>query len=89
MLFLFVLSMLILSPDHCENLFSSFITFLTDPKFVKIKVRSSANMLSLIVLLLMLLPFILFSNLILFAKTSMLSNKNVIVLEYCPLCTYM
>ncbi len=57
-LFAFVLSMLILSPEHCENLFSSFSAFSTDTKFNKIKVRSSANMLSLIVLLLMLMPFI-------------------------------
>ncbi len=68
--------MVILSPEHCENLFISFSAFLTDPKFVKIKVRSSANMLSLIVFLLMLMPFIYFSNLILFTKTLMARMKR-------------
>ncbi len=58
MFFAFVLSMLIFSPEHCVNLYSSFSTFSTYPKFIKIKVRSSANMLSLIFLLLMLMPFI-------------------------------
>ncbi len=68
--------MLILSSEHCEDLFSSFSVFSTNPKFVKIKVRSSSYMLSVIVLLLMMMPFIFVSNLILFTKTLMARMKR-------------
>ncbi len=60
MVFAFVLSMLIFRPENCVNLFNSFSAFLTDTTFININARSSANMLSLIVLLLMLMTFIFF-----------------------------
>ncbi len=60
--FALVMSILILSSEHWLNLLNSLRGFSIDNKTFRIKVRSSANMLSFIILLLILMPFMFSSD---------------------------
>ncbi len=62
--------MLILNLEQRLNFFSNCSAFSTDFKSCSIRVKSSANMVSLIILLSILIPFVFFSYLILLARIS-------------------
>ncbi len=68
--------MLILIPEQRLMFYINFSVFSTDFKSCSIRVKSSANMLNLIIILSILIPLIFFSYLILLAKISIVMQNR-------------